>query len=439
MPQRVKKDLLKSPRGTRDLFGDELSRFDFIRSRFGEIASYYGFQKIQTPHIEHSDLFTASLGEATDIVEKQMYTFRTRGGDQLTLRPEGTIPAVRAYFENGMQAWPQPVMLYYSGSYFRHESPQRGRFREFGQVGLEVLGDSDAIADATVIRVADLAIKEMGISAQLELNTLGDKECRPGYRKELSNYYRKHFNYLCKDCKRRFKENPLRLLDCKENSCLELKKNAPQMLEYVCKECKDHFKAVLDFMDSLEIPYLLNPYLVRGLDYYTRTVFEFVATLGGKEGQAENAAEKVERLEVGGGGRYDYLAEILAGKSLPAAGCALGVDRLSEVLREGGVVPPTEEAKVFLIQLGDVAKRKSLALVEEFRKAGLRLAQSLAKDSIRGQLRVADKLGVEYSIILGQKEAMDGTVILRDMSSGIQETLPLPKLIERLKNKIYPK
>lgn len=435
MPQKVKKDLLRSPRGTRDLFGEELSRFDFIRSTFEGLAPYYGFQKIQTPHIEHSDLFTASLGEATDIVEKQMYTFRTRGGDQLTLRPEGTIPALRMYFEQGMQAWPQPVMLYYSGSYFRHESPQRGRFREFGQMGLEILGDNDAIADATVIRVASLLMKEVGTAAQLELNTLGDKECRPVYRKELLNYYRKHFNYLCKDCKRRLKENPLRLLDCKEESCRELKKNAPQMLEYICKDCKDHFKSVLDFMDSLEIPYLLNPHLVRGLDYYTRTVFEFVVTLEVKEGEGGGAVKKAQRLEVGGGGRYDYLAEILSGKSLPAVGCAVGLDRLSEAVKESGVAIPEEKAKVFLIQLGDVAKRKSLALVEEFREADIKLAQSLAKDSLRGQLRVADKLGVEYSIILGQKEAMDGTGILRDMSSGIQETLPLPKLIERLKNK----
>ncbi len=428
MARQVKQDLLKTPRGTRDLLGDEVLLREKIERVAEELAKFYGFRKILTPHFEHAELFEASLGEASDIVEKQMYTFRTRGGDRLTLRPEGTVPLVRAYFEHGMQALPQPIMLYYCGSFFRHESPQKGRFREFGQFGLEILGEDGPVADATIIRVAQLILQELGLAPVLELNTIGDRECRPAYRKDLVSYYKKHFNYLCKDCKRRLKDNPLRLLDCKETTCRELRDKAPQMIEYVCEECKNHFKGVLDFMDALELPYRLNPYLVRGLDYYTRTVFEFAAEITAEEGP--------RRLEIGGGGRYDYLAPVLASKELPAAGVALGLDRIAELLREGGEEERSERAKVFLIQLGEVAKRKSLSLMEDFRKAKIPLAQSLSKDSLRGQLKIAAKVGAEFSLIMGQKEAMDGTIIIRDMDSGAQEALPFSKVVERLRLKI---
>ncbi len=428
MVRQVKKDLLKTPRGTRDLLGEEVLLWEKIERAAAELARFYGFKKIQTPHFEHAELFEASLGEASDIVEKQMYTFRTRGGDRLTLRPEGTVQLVRAYFEHGMQALPQPIMLYYSGSFFRHESPQKGRFREFGQFGLEILGEEGAVADATIIRVSQLILQELKLTSVLELNTIGDKECRPAYRKDLVSYYKKHFNYLCKDCKRRLKDNPLRLLDCKETTCRELRDKAPQMIEYVCEECKNHFKGVLDFMDALELPYRLNPYLVRGLDYYTRTVFELVSEI--------TTEETPRRLEVGGGGRYDYLAPVLASKELPAAGVALGLDRIAELLREGGEGDGSERAKVFLIQLGEVAKRKSLSLMEDFRKAKIPLAQSLSKDSLRGQLKIAAKVGAQFSLILGQKEAMDGSIIIRDMDSGAQEALPFSKVVERLRLKI---
>lgn len=425
MISKVKKEILKTPRGTRDWWGEELLVSEKIQKIAAQLARFYGFQKIKTPHFEHAELFEASLGEMTDLVEKQMYNFRTRGGDRLVLRPEGTVPAVRAYFEDGMPAWPQPVMLYYLGSFFRHESPQKGRFREFGQFGLEILGEEGAVADAMVIRVSQLLFEDLKLAPVLELNTVGDKECRPHYKKELVTYYKKHLNYLCKDCKRRLKENPLRLLDCKEEGCRELRAKAPQMLEYVCEECKAHFKEVLDFMDALEIPYRLNPYLVRGLDYYTRTVFEFAVEEEGK------------RMELGGGGRYDGLSEVLSGKELRAAGVAIGIDRLVELVKgEAQTFLALENPKVFLIQLGEAAKKQSLKLIEEFRKAQIPLAQTLSKDSLRGQLKVAQKLAVLYSLILGQKEAMDGTIIIRDMDSGAQEALPYQKVIERIKFKI---
>ncbi len=433
MSSKVKKELLKTPRGTRDLLESELLVVRKIQKTAQELSSYYGFQEIQTPHFEHAELFGASLGESTDVVEKQMYTFRTRGGDALVLRPEGTVPAVRAYFEHGFGSWPQPVMLFYSGSFFRHESPQKGRFREFNQFGLEILGEELAVAEATIIRVCSLIFKELGIETSLELNTLGDKECRPTWKKELVAFYRKHFEKLCKDCKRRFKENPLRLLDCKEPSCQEFKAKAPQMLEYVCEECKAHFKEVLEFMDSLELPYRLNPQLVRGFDYYTRTVFEFVATVK-TEAEGETGTQ---RVELGGGGRYDYLAQVLAGRDLAAAGAALGIDRIAELFlsrleEKDRAQLKTEKPPVFLIQLGMAAKRKILSLMEDFRKDRIPLAQSLSKDSLRGQLRLASKLGVEFSLIMGQKEALEGTIIIRNMDSGMQETLPVAKALERL-------
>lgn len=436
---KIKKDLLQTPRGTRDLIGQELSIWKRVSDICEQISSYYGFEEIRTPHFEHAELFSASLGETSDVVEKQMYSFRTRGGDSLVLRPEATVPIVRAYFERGMQSLPQPVLLYENGSFFRHESPQKGRYREFGQFDLEILGEDLAVAEATVIRVFGLILKELGIEASLELNTMGDKECRVSWRKELTTYYRKHLEKLCKDCKRRFKENPIRLLDCKEQSCQEFKTKAPQMLEYVCDECKAHFKEVLEFMDALEIPYRLNQSLVRGFDYYTRTVFEFV---GQVKSLKEDGVEEIKDLTVAAGGRYDNLGQVLAGKDLPGAGGGIGLDRVVSILSEGMDAEgldqfiKAEKPKVFLIQLGIAAKRKTLGLMEDFRKAKIPLAQSLSKDSIRGQLRLAAKLGVPFSLIMGQKEALEGSVIIRDMDSGMQETLPVSRAIERLKMKI---
>jgi len=271
---KSKKIELHTPKGTRDILPNDVRYWEYIESRAKQIAGYYGFRSIRTPHFEKTEIFTA-IGEFTDIVERQMYSFRTRGGDALTLRPEGTIPLMRSYIQNGMQSWPQPVMLHYTGSFFRHESPQRGRFREFGQFGLEIFGEEEAVADAIVIRVITLILEELGLGQfVVHLNTLGDKECRPLYRKELVGFYRSKINYLCKDCKRRLKTNPLRLLDCTEEKCQELKKDAPQMIEYVCDSCKNHFKKIFEFLDKLSVPYFLNHHLVRGLDYYSRTVFE---------------------------------------------------------------------------------------------------------------------------------------------------------------------
>lgn len=409
-----------------DILSDEYIFYQNIYDKAEEIASYYGFQPIQTPHLEKTDLFTASIGPATDIIEKQMYTLKTRGGDGLALRPEGTAPVMRSYLEHGMHNLPQPAMLWYKGSFFRHENPQKGRYREFEQFGLEIINEPKPVAEAIIIQVLKLILEELGVGPVIvHINSIGDKECRSNYRKELVNYYRKKGKNLCKDCQRRIKTNPLRLLDCKEQKCLELKEEAPQIIDYLCASCKQHLKEVLEFLDSREIPYFLNTHLVRGLDYYTRTVFEIFED---KEGATDALAA---------GGRYDYLAKTLSKKDFPAAGGAIGVDRIIELMKEKKIAAKHKRAaKVFLVQLGTAAKYKSLEIIEMFRKAHLPLSQSISKDSLRGQLKLASKLNVPYALILGQKEALENSIIVRDMESGTQENVAIEKVAEVIKDKL---
>ena len=406
--------------------------------------TYYGFQPIQTPHLEKLELFTATVGETTDIVEKQMYTLKTRGGDRLVLRPEGTAPVMRAYLKHGMHTWPQPVMLWYQGSFFRHENPQGGRLREFQSFGLEILGEENSIADATVIRVATAILEEMGLKQYMvHINSIGDKECRNIYRKELTNYYRRKINRLCKDCRRRLKENPLRLLDCKEKECKELKYEAPQMINYLCPNCKTQFKEVLEILDALNIPYMLDHYLVRGLDYYTRTVFEIFVDekedAPTTEG-AETAPNNPLNFAVAGGGRYDYLSKALSNKDVPGVGIGIGAERLIMALREKNLFRQrVRNPKIFFIQIGAAAKRKSLLLTEMFRKANIPIAQSVTKDSLKSQLKIAAKIGAPLTLMLGQKEALEDTIIIRDIEMGGQDIVPFSKAVEFVKKKLKEK
>ncbi|MDO8561041.1 MAG: histidine--tRNA ligase [bacterium] len=468
--QKIKE--FRSPRGTHDILPEEQRLWDKIRQEAREISLFYGFDRIDPPHFEHTELFELGIGSDTEIVTKQMYSFRTRGGDSLTLRPEGTPSIMRAFFEHGMLNLPQPVKLYYFGSFFRHESPQRGRSREFNQWGLELIGEQGPVADAQIIQALFVFLKELGLkNAIIEINSIGCEVCRPRYRSELAAYYRSRAKGLCKDCKERFRQNPLRLLDCKEEKCMIVRQGAPQILDHLCENCKTHFKLLLEFLDESSLPYLLNPYLVRGLDYYTRTVFEvFVGEeeekkekkpgvveeavevsenkeeppdlgLEQKEKEVipvkEEVSEMPKRLALGGGGRYDNLAEIIGGKIVPAVGAAMGIERVILALKmQGHKMPEPNKPKVFFVQLGELARRKSLPLIEELRKARISMAESLGKDSIKTQLKIADKVGAEYALIFGQKEALDGTMILREMSSGIQEALPQDKLIEALKKRL---
>jgi histidyl-tRNA synthetase len=270
----AKKEVPTSVKGMSDIIGEEYYAYSGFFEKASEIAMYYGFKPIETPILEKEELFLSGVGQDTDIVEKEMYSLKTKGGDHLVMRPEGTAPIMRAYVEHGMQSWTQPVMLYYKGPFFRHENPQKGRTRQFQSFGLEILGSAKAIADATVIHTTMIILKEAGLeNLVLNINSIGDKECRPKYIRELANHYKKHLGELCADCKRRIKENPLRLLDCKNPKCQEVKESAPSSITHLCDECRSHFKEVLEYLEALNIPYRINNNLVRGLDYYSRTVF----------------------------------------------------------------------------------------------------------------------------------------------------------------------
>jgi len=419
----------QSPTGMRDLFEEELKYFQKIEKVCQDIADFYNFKRIETPILEQAAIFEKGTGQSTDIVQKQMFTLRTKGGDLLALRPDGTPSVVRAYLEHGMESEPKPVKLWYFGPFFRHERPQMGRFRQFYQIGFEVLGSPSWITDVQVIQIFNNILKNLGLrNLVIEINSIGDSQCRPYYKKVLINYLKGYRNSLCSDCKRRLKQNPLRVLDCKEEKCQRIiRKGAPQILDHLCKECHSHFKNVLETLEELEIPYNLNPYLVRGLDYYTRTVFEFFPEL--EEGRSQNA--------VAGGGRYDDLVKLLGGKPTPACGGALGLERLVGLMKkESKKVSKPSREKIFLAQVGNLAKRKALKLFEEFRKEKIKVAESLHKDSLSLQLKTADRMKVRYVLILGQKESLEGKIIIRDMKTGSQKTVPTEKIINEMKRKI---
>ncbi|OGZ41831.1 MAG: histidine--tRNA ligase [Candidatus Portnoybacteria bacterium RIFCSPLOWO2_02_FULL_39_11] len=410
----------------RDLLPQDWVFWDKLVKTSQTLAEDYGFQKIETPLLEDAELFIRGTGATTDIVGKEMYFVKTAGAVSLALRPEGTPGVVRAYLENGMASLPQPIKLFYYGPMFRHEQPQAGRWRQFYQLGLEIFGDSGSVLDAQLIQFSFHLLRMVGLKkTNIQINSLGCPQCRPTYRKAIVDYYRHRKEKVCPDCRRRLKENPFRLLDCKEEKCQPIKAQAPAMVDYLCDECRKHFKEVLEFLDELELPYFLNNSLVRGLDYYTKTVFEIFW-------EEEGAAQ----LALGGGGRYDDLVKELGGKPTPAVGVALGLDRIVDLMKKERVkVSNGPNFKVFLVQLGLMGKKKSLKLFEKLHQAGIPAAESMSRDSIKAQMKIADKLGVKFALILGQQEALDGTIIIRDMQSGVQETVSQEKVVDELKKR----
>ncbi len=414
-------------RGMKDILASEQKYWDFVLGKAEAVALGYGFSRLDTPIIENTGLFVRGLGKQTDIVEKEMYTFTDLGGDSLTLRPEFTAGVVRAYIEHGMLNQPQPVKMYSFGPLFRHERPQAGRYRQLHQFNFEALGDPHPVLDAQLIIMGNNIYKELGIKAIVQINSIGDNNCRPKYREALVNYYRTKKKTLCEDCQVRLVKNPLRLLDCKNPQCQPFKAEAPQMVDWLCDECKNHFMRVLEYLDDAEVVYNLNPQIVRGLDYYTRTVFEFYAD--GKDMATQGA--------IGSGGRYDYLVEQLGGRPTPAVGWALGVERTILELKDKNLpVPEGEKPQVFLCQLGEQAKKKTMNLYEKLRKEGFRLAESFSKDNLKTQLEIANRLGVKLALVLGQKEMIDGTILIRDMEAGVQEVIDFNKVSIELKKRI---
>lgn len=437
MSTKGKPTELKTPKGMHDILPADQKHWERLRRAASETSAFYGFERIDTPIVEAADLFVRSVGEETDIVTKELYSFKTKGGDELALRPEGTAGVVRAYLEHGMVNLPQPVKLSYVGPMFRHESPQRGRYRQLWQFGFEVVGDGDPVIDVQIMQLLAIIAAEVGLKDILfRVNSIGCALCRPQYRKALTQFYRPKTARLCRDCRRRIKTNPLRLLDCKQEACVELRNHTPHGLDHLCPPCHHHFKAVLEFLDELQLPYDLDPFLVRGLDYYTKTVFELFPeepeVVPKPEGEQPAPA-----LALGGGGRYDDLVELLGGKPTPAVGAACGMERWVELMASRGVrVSERGRPRIFLAQLGDLAKKKSLRLLEEFRKAGVAVAESLGRQSIKAQLRSAARHGVEYTLIMGQKETLEGTVIIREMHSGMQELVALEKVVAETKRRL---
>ncbi len=411
-------------KGMRDLMGDDFFALQGFYDKAQEIALYYGFKPIETPILEAEDIFTTSIGEGTDIIDKEMYAFKTKGGDRIALRPEHTASLMRAYIEHGMQSEPQPVMLYHYGPVFRHDNPQAGRYRQFYQFDMDILGSEKAINDALVIKAAWAMLEDSGATdLMVDINSIGDKECRAHYVRELTNYYKKHINELGPIDKERLKTNPLRILDTKDEKSMAVNEHAPDAVTYLCSSCKKHFKEVLEYLEGMDIPYRINKNLVRGLSYYTRTVFEIITVVEDKP------------LTVCGGGRYDYLGrELGSKKDIPAVGASFGVDRLLLQPWYKKHSPRfLKKPKAYFIQLGQEAKLKSLNVIDILRKCHMPIHQSLSKDSLSAQLGYAEKVGTPYAIIFGQKEAIENCVIVRDMKTRSQKTVKLKDLAAYIK------
>ncbi|MFA6974082.1 MAG: histidine--tRNA ligase [Parcubacteria group bacterium] len=427
-PEVVKEPLLlQPPRGMKDILPEDQPYWDQVRRTTERLAREYGYTRIDTPLVEFSNLFARGVGEGTDIVDKEMYTFVTKGGDKVALRPEMTAGIARSFIQHGMAVLPKPIKLFSTGPVYRYDRPQEGRYREFYQVNYDIFGEPDAILDAQVIQVAARVVQSLGIKAvQIQVNSIGCAACRKEYKDLLVNYLESKKQKLCLDCKNRMERSPLRVLDCKEDKCSQVSATAPQSVDHLCEECRVHFKNLLEYLDELELPYVINPQLVRGLDYYTKTVFEIWS--GDEEGR---------KSALGGGGRYDGLIKMLGGEATPAIGFGLGVERIILEMKRVQAKPyRAPKPRVFLAQLGDLAKKKSLKLFSELEKNGILVAESFGRGSLKSQLRVADKLGVEFTLILGQKEALDKTVIIKNMVSGVQETMSTEKLAEFIKKKL---
>ena len=416
--------MFKAPRGTKDILPAEQGYWKWITDQAARLCRLYGYQRIDTPVFEDAGLFLHSVGDETDIVEKQMYSFDDRGGDRITLRPEGTAPVCRAYIEHGLHNLPQPVRLFYFGPIFRYERPQAGRFRQHQQFGCEAIGAADAALDAEIIDMAWTLYATLGLAnLTLQLNSIGCRTCRREYLQRLRDYYAGLDAPLCRDCQGRLARNPLRLLDCKNPGCHDLVARAPRITEYLCRDCQAHFAVVKDSLATLRIPYEVNPYLVRGLDYYTRTVFEIQPVdVGGQS-------------TIGGGGRYDDLIEILEGRPTPAVGFATGLERIILNLQKQGIEPPpASAASVFVAHLGPEAGLEAVKLAARLRQAGIAATLAVEGRSLKAQLKQANALGFSHALLIGEEELRSGSVTMRDMARGEQAKLSPEEAIGRLKS-----
>ncbi len=419
---------IQTVRGMRDLLPGDQHYWRRVNELADEIAVAYGFERIDTPIVEETPLFIRGVGRSTDIVEKELYSWETPGGENVSLRPEGTAPAVRAFVQHGMLNQPQPVKLWYTGPMFRYDRPQAGRFRQFYQLGFEVIGDADPVIDAQLMVIGWAFLKKLGVDATVRVNSLGSAESRTNYKNALVAYFRSKKAKLSEDDKKRLLKNPLRLLDSKDPAIQELKAEAPQIVDWLDEDSKSHFMRVLEYLDEVGVPYQLDPYLVRGLDYYNKTVFEWYANTDDQE---------LAQSSLGGGGRYDSLVELLGGRPTSAAGFSFGLDRI--VSRVKDTQPSSTiglKQDVFIAQLGELGRKKALALFEEFREAGIPIGEAFSKANIKQQMEIANRRGAKWVIVIGQKETLDGTAIIRDMDAGSQEIVDVKKVVHEIKKKL---
>ena len=415
--------MYKAPRGTSDILPQEQAYWKYVEEKAASLCQLYGYHLLATPIFEDAQLFARTVAGGTDIVDKEMYIFEDRSGQKLALRAEGTAPVCRAYLEHGLFNLPQPVKLYYLGPAFRYERPQAGRYRQHHQFGYEAIGDADPALDAEVIELAWRFFLFLGLSGfSIQLNSIGCNLCQPNYVEALRQHYSSYTAYLCPDCKARLLRNPLRLLDCKKASCRKVAATAPKITDYLCSECQAHFQSVQQYLETLGIPFQLNYRLVRGLDYYTRTVFEVAP----REEGAQSA--------LGGGGRYDNLIEQLGGKPTPAVGFAAGIERIIlNLKRKELATTALSKPTAFIAYLGEGAKLRAIKLASELRQAGIAVIAATGDKSLKGQLRQANSLGIDNAIIIGKAEVESQTVILRDMKSRKQKIAPLAKVAIALK------
>ena len=417
--------MINIPKGTKDMLPEEAYKWHFVENTARQVAALYGFKEIRTPVFEHTELFLRGVGDTTDIVTKEMYTFEDKGNRSITLKPEGTAGVVRSYIENALDQGITPLKAYYISPIFRYERPQNGRLREHHQFGVEMFGAAGPEADAEIIALASTLLKRVGLkSLRLYINSIGCPECRKKYNEALISYIGSNLDKMCGQCKERFGKNPLRILDCKEEECKKITANAPKVTDYLCDECAAHFEGVKKNLEARGIEYEVNPQIVRGLDYYTRTVFEFVSTDIGAQGT------------VCGGGRYDNLISQLGGKSTPGIGFGCGLERLLLVLENTNTLnAPTENSLIYIAPMGDSAKSQAQKLVDELRDNNISAQTDLMDRSVKAQMKYANKLGVKYVVVLGDSELQSGEVELKDMETSLGEQVKLNELITRLLNK----
>ena len=411
--------ITKAIKGTKDVLPKDVHKNQYIEATALDIASKFGYKEIRTPVFEHTELFQRGVGDTTDVVQKEMYTFDDKGGRSITLRPEGTSGAVRSYLENGLcnEALPQKVC--YLTSCYRYEKPQAGRLREFHQFGVECFGSASPLADAEIIALAKSLFDTLGVKdLSLEINSIGCPTCRAEYHKALKEYFSSRKDELCDTCKSRLDRNPMRILDCKSPICHEIAEGAPVVIDYLCDECKEHFENVQKYLKAQNIEYTINPQIVRGLDYYTKTVFEFVSNSIGAQGT------------VCGGGRYDGLVEELGGQHTPSLGCAIGIERLMLLMEaQGCEFPEAEKPDLFIVALGEKATLKAVEIAKDMREEGFSALLDLNQRSVRAQMKYADKLGAKFNVVIGDNEVEAKTAKLKNMQTGEETAINLDTFV----------